>query len=200
MNELKIKITGTSPLLMHSERGANITDPDVKLHKALTGKRNKTDEDHYAIAHSEFLLAAYADKTPTSKGAPVLPTRNIWKTAVQGGRLTKLGKKLERGTVIIPDVEPLRYSGPKTFEALWNAPGGAYVDLRGVVVNNKRLMRCRPRFNEWWVETVMQFDPSQIDEREILQSFNNAGSYIGIGDFRPECSGKMGRFSVEQIG
>ena len=37
---------------MHSDKFANPLHPATKAHKALTGKRKKTDDDHEAIAKS----------------------------------------------------------------------------------------------------------------------------------------------------
>lgn len=59
METLKLKITGTSPLMMHSDRLANPLDPATKLHKELTGKLKKVDDDHLAIARSEFIAGCY---------------------------------------------------------------------------------------------------------------------------------------------
>src|SRR3546814_21068521 len=62
MEILKLKIVGTSPLMMHSDRLANPLNPATKAHKELTGKRKKTDDDHLAIAKSEFIAGAYWDE------------------------------------------------------------------------------------------------------------------------------------------
>ena len=59
MKQLKVKITGVSPLLMHSDRFANPLDKATKAHKELTAKRKKTDADHEAIAKSEWLGSLY---------------------------------------------------------------------------------------------------------------------------------------------
>jgi len=59
MEILKLNIIGTSPLMMHSDKFANPLAPETKAHKSLTAKRKKTDEDHLAIAKSEFMSGAY---------------------------------------------------------------------------------------------------------------------------------------------
>ena len=55
MKSIKVKLSGSSALLMHSDRFANPLDPLTKAHKELTGKRKKTDDDHIAIADKNFL-------------------------------------------------------------------------------------------------------------------------------------------------
>lgn len=194
MKELVLRFIGESPLLMHSDRGANIQDPGAKAHKALTSKRLKTDDDHYEIARSEFMLALYMN----NKG-PIMPTTNIRSCLIAGARLSKLGKKLERGMLILEDHVALQFDGPKTAKALWDA-GSKYVDMRGVVVAGKRIMRCRPRFAPpWSFETAIQYDETQVEEREILKSAADGGRYVGLLDYRVACKGTMGRFSVEMV-
>ena len=97
MEILNISIKGLSPILLHSDRYANPLDPGAKAHKVLTGKRVKTDEDHAAIAESEWRGGLYF-----SKGIGVyLPTANIRSCIVEGAKLSKLGKAIQRGTIIL---------------------------------------------------------------------------------------------------
>src|SRR3546814_19161856 len=62
MEIFKQKFVGKSPLMMHPDRLANPQNPATKAHKELTGKRKKTDDDHLAIAKSEFIAGAYWDE------------------------------------------------------------------------------------------------------------------------------------------
>jgi hypothetical protein len=54
-------------------------------------------------------------------------------------------------------------------------------------------MRTRPRFNRWSIEFDLLFDPEQIDRSDVLAIAADAGSKIGMMDFRP----RFGRFRVE---
>lgn len=62
MDMLTLKLTGMSPLMMHADTLANPLNPITKAHKELTSKRKKTDDDHEAIAKSEFIAGAYWTK------------------------------------------------------------------------------------------------------------------------------------------
>ena len=62
MQTIKVKIIGTRPLLMHSDIYADPLNPRTKAHKALTAKKKKTDEDHEAIAQSEWRGGMYFDE------------------------------------------------------------------------------------------------------------------------------------------
>jgi hypothetical protein len=190
---LKLKLTGLSPMLMHSDRFANPLDPGTKEHKVLTSKKTKTEEDHIAIAKSEWRGGLYWSD---SVGVYV-PTANIRSAIVEGAKLSKLGKQIQRGTLILEDKAPLKYQGPKDPEQLWAA--GTYYDCRSVVITGKRLMRYRPMFRDWSVTVEVTYDPAQIEEAQLMRVTSDAGMLIGLGDFRPNKGGSFGRFSVEKV-
>jgi hypothetical protein len=43
------------------------------------------------------------------------------------------------------------------------------------------------------------YEPKAINPEDIVLAASNAGTLIGIGDFRPERGGMFGRFTVEVI-
>ena len=190
MENLKLRFTGQSALLMHSDRYANPLDAMAKRHKQLTSKRKKTDEDHVEIARSEWEGSLYFDDS----AGPYMPSINVRSCIVEGGKLNKLGAAIQRGTIIMDDVLPLAYDGPRTLDALW--ADAKFRDVRSVVVARQRLMRCRPRFSAWGVEFDIYYDPSIIDRAQLFQAAVNAGQFIGLGDYRPNKGGPFGRFEV----
>ncbi len=191
MKELTIRITGTSPLLMHSDRLANPLDPLTIAHKKLTHKKTKTEDDLREIAKSDWMGGLYCD----DKG-PYLPTMNLRRALVDGATQSKRGVAVKGGTMILGDRAHLIYKGPKDPEALWLLP--EFVDARGVVNSGKaRVIRYRPRFIEWAVLFNLSYDPSKVEAELLLHDMSNAGRYTGIGDYRPAKGGAFGRFDVE---
>jgi len=191
MELLELKFVGESGLMMHSEKGANPLDPDVKFLKTVTGKKKKTDEDHEMIARLDWRLGMYYDE----KMGPYLPGINIRASIVAGGKMNKLGTNLQKGTIITGEKYRLEYDGPRTIEELWLNTN--FRDVRSVVVSQSRTMRCRPFFPEWAVSFDILYDPKVINKSEVIMSAENAGKFIGIGDFRPgKGNGSFGRFSV----
>ena len=85
MNSVKIKIRGTSPLLMHSDRLSNPLDPLTKEIKTYTGKRKKTDDDFTEIARLEWVGGLYHDE----KTGPYLPARNVKAMLIQAASRTE---------------------------------------------------------------------------------------------------------------
>lgn len=185
LSTIKVKITGIRPLLMHSDKFANPLDPLTKAHKELTSKRKKTDEDHEAIAKSEWLGGLYSDDS-----GPYLPGVNIESCLVAGGKLSKLGTQLKRSVEVMDEKCHLIYDGPKSPEALWKA---GFYDVRSIKVPGARLMRYRPMFRQWACVVEIAFDPDSINREQVVKCLEDGGQYCGVGDYRP----KFGRFSVE---
>lgn len=196
MTHAIIKITGESPLLMHSDRLANPLDEQTKRHKKLTSNRKKTDSDQEAIAKSEYLLALYLREVD-GKARVVLPTQNVRRSIVEGGRLNKLGKAIERSVIPLDDYVKLDYSGPKDPEKLWLDPN--MVDCRSVVISRARLMRYRPKFSEWSCSMRVLVADDMINIDDLQMAATNGGMYCGLCDYRPSSGGSFGRYSVEVI-
>lgn len=186
MKHLQVKITGISPLLMHSDRFANPLDPATKAHKELTGKRKKTDADHEAIAKSEWMGSLYHDPVV----GPYIPGQNLDATLQEAAKLQKLGKKFKQAVMVIEDQVPLIYTGPRDPEALFAA---GFLDVRGVKVAMAKLMRCRPKFNQWAAQFTVAFNEDVLNTEEVLKAINDAGSLIGVCDYRP----RFGKFTAE---
>lgn len=187
MNTIKIRIIGTRPMLMHSDKFADPLNPATKAHKQLTSKRKKTDEDQELIAKSEFLGSLYIDED-----GPYLPGINVESAIVGGGKLSKMGTTLKRGFEVIDEKCHLIYDGPKTAEKLWEK---GFYDARSVKVSTSKLIRYRPIFKKWAAEFTVVFDAEIIDKAQIIKCIQDAGAYVGIGDFRP----KFGRFEVAEV-
>ncbi len=188
MEKIKVRITGTRPILLHSSIGSDPLNQLTKNHKKLTSKRKKTDEDHEQIAKSEWTMALYYDE----KIGPYLPGVNIEASIIAGAKLKKLGKTIQRGVEVLTDECKLEYSGPRDPEKLWNA---GFYDARTVKVQQARLVRYRHIFNNWSCAVEILFDEEIINKDELVTCIVDAGLYCGIGDFRP----KFGRFEVEVI-
>lgn len=74
------------------------------------------------------------------------------------------------------------------------------VDARPVTIpaTKGRVMRYRPRFNQWGARFLVHIDDELLSCEMAHQLLNEAGQSIGIGDFRPEKRGPFGRFIVTE--
>ena len=68
-----------------------------------------------------------------------------------------------------------------------------------MVVSRQRLMRYRPRFNDWSLMIDILFDEAVIDRDAIVLAAENGGNFCGIGDYRPTKKGPFGRYAVEVV-
>ncbi len=190
LSEMSVKVTGTSPLLMHSTRGMDTSDPLVRDLKALTSKhaKKKTDEDLLEIQRLEFVLGLYHDgKTP------ILPADMVLAGVRDGAKAQRLGSEVTRSVFMGVEAVPLEYSGPKDVKALWK--DRRFVDVRSVKVGQSRVMRTRPVFNEWAASFVLSFDEDHLDRDALQRAVRTAGERVGFGDYRP----RYGRFNVEFV-
>ena len=188
MNIIKLKLTGMRPLLMHADIYANPLHPMTKEHKALTGKRKKTDEDYELIARSEWRGGLYYD----DEMGPYIPGDNVFGAIYEGGKLSKLGAQIKRSMEVVEERCKLIYEGPRTVEGLWSK---GFYDARSIKVGGSRVQRYRPIFKRWELFFSIAFNNESIEERQIIKSTKDAGMYCGLGDYRP----KFGRYTVEVI-
>lgn len=72
------------------------------------------------------------------------------------------------------------------------------IDSRPVVVpaTKGRVVRHRPRLDNWQVTFEIEFDDNLLTEMQIRRIVDDAGSRVGLLDFRPERKGPFGRFMV----
>jgi len=72
------------------------------------------------------------------------------------------------------------------------------VDTRPVVVpaTKGRVLRHRPRLDEWAITFTVDFDNTLLTEKQLRDVVDNAGLRVGLLDFRPERKGPFGRFMV----
>jgi hypothetical protein len=72
------------------------------------------------------------------------------------------------------------------------------VDARPVTIPSTkgRVMRYRPRFNEWGAKFDMVVNETLMTVELAHRLLEEAGQQIGVGDFRPEKRGPFGTFRV----
>jgi len=196
--KVRLVITGTRPLLMHNVRLASPLNVYSKRMKAIgneikskNARRVDVDADRLELARVEFEGGLYHD----ADLGPFVPAQNLLASLVGGARLTRDGKKVERGVVVSDLALPLIYRGPRDVEGLWGNGESPYVDVRPVVVPGSRTKvdRCRPIFHEWALEADVLLDPAVIQFSEFAAVASAAGASEGLGDYRR----MFGRYSVE---
>ena len=118
-----------------------------------------------------------------------IPGINIHRCLINGGTYSK-GKgraslqKLVAASVMVEN------------EHCWLGTKDYVIDGRWVVIQKGRVMRYRPRLNEWQTSFTIIFDDNLLTENQLRKVVDDSGDLIGLLEFRPEKKGPFGRFMV----
>lgn len=172
-------VKGVSPLLQNNP--ANFIG--VEDSGALSNKKKYDDEE-------EARLRVYKDGDDKF----VHPAQSFIRAmvkAVSGRKFGKLfaTKAIERNVFLAEPYCVLLDGNGK--------PAKKYaIDRQPCVVGKARILRCRPRWDDWSMKVALDVDTAVLTKEHVIQALALAGRTIGIGDYRPEKGGGFGRFVV----
>lgn len=187
MKKLVCRVSGLLPVIFHNGDLADPLNEFAKAMRQVSSKKKKTEADFAQLAKLEFMGGLYFD----AKGRVIIPDFAIEACLVNAAKKDRKGKHAQ--AAIFASHAVLEYDGPRTREELWE--DGRFRYSVGVRVGQSRVIRTRPKFNEWAAEMDIEFDDSLMNQDEIEHIIRTAGLQIGIGDRRP----KFGRFKVDSI-
>lgn len=191
MKNLKVVWKGISPLIMHSCQGVNPLNPITREMKKYTSKKKKTEEDLLKIADLEWESGAY-----WQDGLGLyIPSTNIEATLVNGGKANKKGTDIQKYVNVTEQFIPFYYGEDLTKEQL--IKDYRYRDTRIMTVQRSRIVRTRPRFDQWRIAFNLSYNEKKIDLDTITNAMEYAGLYVGLCDSRP----KYGQFvaTIEEL-
>jgi hypothetical protein len=189
MDTMTIRLRGSAPTIMQCDRLVNPFDTITRELKKITAKRKKTDADLEEINRLKFLGSLYYD----TKLGPYWPGQNIDRMIFDAAKLSRRGQDIKRAFMVLDDMVPVIYDGPRTPEALYK--DDRFIDVRSVVIRGQRVMTCRPIFREWEVEYECAYDPDVLNPDDIVNFHNVAGQFIGLSTYRP----RFGRFLLAAV-
>jgi len=190
--ELRVfKFTGLTPLLMSDIESVNRKLPQLKLgttpnegdiEKIAEGLTYREKDGTLYVKsdalRSSLLAGCSGQKLPGSRGSP----RKLFQAVIFTAE--------DHIPILDAKGKPV-----KTWEI--------QVDSGVSKATKSRVIVVRPRIPVWNLRAAFEFDrefaPANYDEflAVVTQIWNRAGRAIGIGAWRPQCSGKFGRYSVE---
>jgi hypothetical protein len=187
VKQIEVTIRGVTPLILN-----RFTDEAAEAATKGTRRATKSSESKTPRKDAESRLYK------NDKGKLVIPAGNILSMLIEAGRQIKVGRSklstmkssLVPAWILFSDTEfPLKHEQP------WS------VDSRPVVnpPTGGRLLRYRPRFDEWSVTMRFEINDSMDLGGDSLarELFDVAGSVVGLGDFRPSRRGPFGRWRVD---
>ena len=194
--QYKIRIDGISSLIQHSIAGLDATtEVNREKSKILGGKpaSKRTVAEDKRIIELECIQSIWWGED----GAPTVPTRVIRANLEAAARKLKDGTRVREGLIVTSsrfEYDRARYGNTQdevAFNAIFTAP---------VRVQRSSVMRTRAKFDTpWSVEYEIDADDELVDEAALRSWIDIGGRRIGIGDWRPTCSGEYGRFKLASI-
>jgi hypothetical protein len=156
-------------------------------------KRNKTEDDQIEMRRLEWTGGLVLD----DDGHPALSAPMLLGSWRDGAKKTKEGKALVQAVLLDKTFYPIKYDGPNDVDELWQ--DGHFSDTRRAGQGRSGVMRTRPIFRNWSVIVTANVDPDALDMDRIIPCIDAAGTYAGIGDYRPAKSGQYGRYCAERV-
>jgi len=190
---LRVTLQGVVPTILCNGQAADPLNKFSKDLKKISSKKNKSEDDHKAMAKIEFFSCMYVNE----KDQPCWPSDNIEAMIIKAAAKQRKGTDAKAG-VFVENHAPIIYEGPKTPKALWNyrsMESNPFVLRTPVVVNRSRVMRTRPIFRDWKLQFDVHFLTDIFDKEQIVHILETAGRVIGLSDWRP----KYGRFQVIKV-
>jgi hypothetical protein len=187
--DIKLELTGTSPLLCHNISLADPDNPIVREIQTYTSKRKKTEDDRRAIERLEWFGGLYVEDSRI-----VMPTANVRKCIIQAGKISKQGTQVTRALQFTEMNVPLSYEGPEDPQELFKRV--EFHDRAAVGISGKRTMRVRPKFPRWALVADAILLESVMDRSDLQRVAELAGKAEGLGDNR---TNGYGRFSVRIV-
>lgn len=178
MPDIRVTITGTTPLVMHNVQLADKENAFAKAIAEITSKRSKTPSDELEIGHLEFLGALYYDKDIGIH----MPTWNVIACIGQAATVYRLGKDVFRAIAPMTDRVPLIYDGPREPEKLWAKPEFRF--RKSVGVQRAKITRVRPIFRQWGLELDLTLAEDVLSPDDFLRVVTLAGRSQGLLDAR----------------
>lgn len=194
MKNLKVTWKGITPLIMHSCQCVNPLHPISKEIRKLNDKprgTKLTEEELERLSDLEWEAGAY-----WQDGLGLyIPGENVEATIRNGAKANKKGKDIEKYVNITDLYIPFDYGENLTKEELIKRY--EYRDTRPMVVSRARILRTRPRFDQWRITFNLIYDEEKIDLDTIVDAIEYSGKYVGLCDSRP----KYGKFTsiIEEV-
>lgn len=180
--DVVVPIIGQTSLICHRFADANIKMIEDKQQKRASHAKQARDPEQ------ECLDSLY-EITPGVYGFPAVAFKNAIVSACRQTSMTMasakgafhiLGDLLE---IKHPDGEPIH----------WRRRTDRVVIGRGITN-----IAYRPEFVEWAIDIPIRFNAKTITAEQIINLTEIAGFAVGVGDWRPECSGNHGMFYVRR--
>jgi len=122
-----------------------------------------------------------------------IPSDNIERTILEGAKKNRLGKDFAAALFCVEPEIPVEHAlKGKSKDQIY--ADERYQIRKGVKIQQSRVISVRPMVpTGWTISFAVEFDESILNPSQVEKAMQEAGSLVGLGDWRP----KFGRFIVE---
>lgn len=204
LQRIDVKLEGITPLLVNhfNNKGVGLTEMRNKqMGKPVPKKREPKDpvrcfkdslycegEPKIHGTIEDFLAGKVVHATAPKGGFFYLPF-GMFKGAIETAALTADGVNkagVQRAVRIVQNKIPIKGSDPVMEEDV----------VRLKDIGRTADLRYRARFDEWTAQFTVEFLSDVMSAETVINLFNRAGFTSGLGEWRPEKGGEMGRFKI----
>ena len=167
--KIEVSIKGKAPILMHKcvlEEGAKGRSKTVYVPEEEAEKVAYRNEDGKLFIPSRWIKGALIKAGTDFK----MKGKKTFKEYIKSGVF------ISEGEIVLDQQEYV-------------------IDASPVNVNRSKIMRWRPRIDEWSCTFNIELIDDMINANILKEILEAAGKYKGVGDWRPE----FGRFEVDSF-
>lgn len=185
MKTIDVTISGKTPLLLNA-----FSDQSGLAASSGSSSSIRNDAED---SRSACMRCLYYH--PNDPEQLIIPGKNVFSCIIEAGKFHKLGKSklTTQATSLVPASMVVNEAYiDLQYENDWK------VDTQPVRIPSTggRILKHRPCFDDWKLNFTVDLDESMMTEKLCRDLIDDAGSKIGLGDYRPARKGPYGRFVV----
>lgn len=185
IKQYTFKIESLSALLTHNPKAMMSQDSNAMKTKKKYIPEEEAEAGLYVNSKKQYCLPAIAFRSALIK-------------AVSN---KKVGKKsasaIMSAAVFNADAETVDDEMIPILDKSTMKPVKTYgIDSRRAIVMKAGVIRHRPKFSNWSCLIPLQIDTDLVSPEVVAENLNEAGTIIGVGDYRVEKKGWFGRFKA----
>jgi hypothetical protein len=206
---LKVKLIGSSPIIMDNGDRADPRDPIAleRVRLSATRAKNRTTQQLDLLEDLEYIGGIYATKQGTvaiendeihleNWGNLCIITGAIERMLLDAAAMFRLGAKAETAFLLEGPYCLLLDGKPAKVEDIFADRLQYRIRRRvrtGTAKKKSWIIANRPLFREWSAVVDINYFPNSLDRYQVERIVEAGGIYKGIGSYRP----KYGRFDIE---
>lgn len=176
MKKIEVEIEGTSSLLMNNPASMLIPEPEVRSKRDKYIPKKEAERLAYKTKSGKLYVPATAIKASMLNGAAFKKLNKYsLKQFIAGS--TRVKSKEGNGEI---EITPQKYD----------------IDLRTVVIQRARVIKARPKIDNWKLNFIIEYNEALVSADAIKPALKDAGERIGLLDFRPQRGGEFGTFKI----